>query len=72
MISHFPLRPLGFAQEQVPRFRARIGVGLGRFEEQNRRRNPAYFEDFATEDQPQMARRWDAKMGSKAYFRADP
>jgi hypothetical protein len=29
-----------------------------------------YFEDFAIEDRPKMARRWDAKMGS--YFCAVP
>ena len=38
--------------------------------ERNRRRSRAYVEDFATEEQPQAACQWDAKMGS--YFCAGP
>ncbi len=35
--------------------------------EHNRKRSQSYAEDWASEDRPKLAQRWDAKMG-RDYF----
>ena len=60
----------GPRKNKFPFFAPRFGSDWVDLREQNHRRSRAYVEDFATEDRPKMARRWDAKMGS--YFCAGP
>ena len=60
----------GSRNNHSPEFAPRFASGLVDLREHNRRRRKGDVEDCASEDWPNLARRWDAKMGS--YYFASP
>ena len=60
----------GSRNNNSPEFAPRFVSGWVDLREHNRRRRKSDVEDCASEDRPNLARRWDAKMGS--YFFASP
>ena len=61
------IKPRGSRNNNDPEFAPRFVPGWVDLREPNRRRRMGDVEDWASEDRPNLARRWDAKMGSY-YF----
>ncbi len=64
------IHPKGPSGNRFEDFAPRFGSGSVATIERIRRDSLSYLEEFATEERPKMARRWDAK--TRTCFRTDP
>jgi hypothetical protein len=69
-IDRSPILPKGSRNNNFQEFAPRFVADWVDLNEHNRRRSKAHVEDCAIEDRLNVARRWDAKMGS--YYFASP